>query len=370
MKRAISLAKKGGGHVHPNPMVGAIIVKGNKIVAQGYHKRFGDLHAERNAINQAIAKGIDLSDATLYVTLEPCCHLGKQGPCTQAIIDSGIKKVCVGSNDPNPLVNGKGIQILREHGIEVITGIDKKECDDLNKPFFHYITTCLPYVIIKTASTIDGKTSLHDGTSKWITNSKAREHVHYLRGTIPAVMTGINTVIKDDPLLNCRIQKKECKQPLRVVLDTNLKIPIDCNLVKTAGFYPLLVLCGPNAPEEKIAKLQQTGTMTERVPLGSDGKLDIEEVLRALARRNISGVMVESGGTLNASLLYGEKGCFANALISFYAPMIFGGKPGFIHTTFQGFETPSIEKAIRITKPRIRYFDDNMMAECEIIREQ
>ena len=195
MRMAIQLAKKGEGWVSPNPMVGAVIVKEDRVIGTGYHQRCGQPHAERNALASCTESP---KGASMYVTLEPCCHYGKNPPCTEAVIESGIKKVYVGSSDPNPLVAGNGIQILRDNGIEVIEGFLQKECDEINDIFFHFITTGTPYVIMKAASTADGKIASYSGDSKWITNEKSRAHSHLIRKRVSAILAGVNTVIADD----------------------------------------------------------------------------------------------------------------------------------------------------------------------------
>ena len=233
MRHAIELAKKGLGWTNPNPMVGAVIVKDGKIIGEGYHKKYGELHAETSALNNCTKSP---EGATIYVTLEPCCHHGKQPPCTEAIIKAGIKRVVIGSLDPNPLVSGKGMQILREHNIQVDNKlVCNRECIDMNYVFFHYIKEKLPYVIVKYAQTLDGKIATHNGLSKWITGEAARENVHMDRHRYSAIMVGINTVIKDDPMLNCRCKDIEKPHnPVRIVCDTRLRTPLDSRLVKTA----------------------------------------------------------------------------------------------------------------------------------------
>ena len=205
MYRALELAKKGTGAVNPNPLVGAVLVKDNRIIGEGYHEKYGQLHAERNAIADCYRRGENPAGAELYVTLEPCCHYGKTPPCTEAIIENKIVKVYVGSNDPNPLVDGGGIAVLRAHGIEVETGILKQECDALNEIFFHYIRTKRPFVLMKYAMTMDGKIATVTGDSKWITGEAARRQVHEDRNRCAAIMAGVGTVIADNPMLNCRL---------------------------------------------------------------------------------------------------------------------------------------------------------------------
>ena len=236
MERAIELAKKGAGWTSPNPLVGAVIVKEDRVIGEGYHKRYGGLHAEREAFSslKESAKG-----ATIYVTLEPCCHHGHQPPCTDAIIEHGISRVVIGSRDPNPLVSGKGAAILKEKGIEVVEDFMRKECDKLNPIFFHFIKTRLPFVTTKYAMTLDGKIATKTGASKWITSEKAREHVHKLRGRYSAIMAGIGTVLADDPMLNCRLEGAH--QPVRIIVDSSLRLPLDSQIVKTANEYRTIV---------------------------------------------------------------------------------------------------------------------------------
>ena len=239
MRRAIELAKKGGGYVHPNPLVGCVVVKDDEIIAEGYHEKYGEFHAERNALTrcQSETKG-----ASLYVTLEPCCHYGKTPPCTEIIIEKGIKKVFVGILDPNPLVAGKGVKILQDAGIEVEVGLCADEIHELNKVFLKYITTKRPYVIMKTAMTLDGKIAAFTGDSRWVTNEESRKMVHQLRGEMAGVIVGIGTVLADDPMLNVRLDGNH-HQPVRIVVDSNLRIPIDSQLVKTAKKYRTIVAC-------------------------------------------------------------------------------------------------------------------------------
>ena len=212
MLRAIQLAKKGEGWTNPNPMVGAVIVKDGKIIGEGYHKKYGELHAERNAIASLTESA---EGAVIYVTLEPCCHHGKTPPCTEAIIEQKNRKVVIGSRDPNPKVAGKGVQILRDHGVEVETGLLEEECLSLNEIFFHYITTKMPYVAMKYAMTLDGKIASFSGDSKWVTGEKAREHTHFLRKKYRGILVGIGTVLADDPMLHVRVEG--WKSPVRMV---------------------------------------------------------------------------------------------------------------------------------------------------------
>ena len=221
MQLALALARKGCGWVAPNPMVGAVIVKDGEIIGQGWHEKCGQPHAERNALASCTKSP---RGATMYVTLEPCCHTGRQPPCTDAILEAGIRRVVVGSGDPNPLVAGKGIQILRAHGIEVTENVLREECQRLNEVFFHYIRTKRPFVVMKYAMTLDGKIAAYTGASKWITGEKARNHVQEQRHRYSAIMAGVGTVLADDPLLTCRINGG--KNPIRIICDTNLRTPL------------------------------------------------------------------------------------------------------------------------------------------------
>ena len=236
MRRAIELAKKGIGAVNPNPLVGAVIVKDGRIIGEGYHRRYGELHAERDAFAHLTE---DAAGAEMYVTLEPCCHYGKQPPCVNAIIEHKISRVYVGSDDPNALVSGKGYQILRDAGIEVITHVLKEECDSLNPVFFHYIVNKTPYVVMKYAMTMDGKIATYSGKSKWITGEEARAHVMEQRNALTGIMVGSETVIKDDPSLTCRIEGG--RNPVRIICDSRLRISMDSQIVRTASEVPTIL---------------------------------------------------------------------------------------------------------------------------------
>lgn len=362
MQRAIELAKRGGGKVHPNPLVGAVIEKDGKIIAEGFHHEYGNLHAERDALKNAAEKNACVRGASLYVTLEPCCHTGKQPPCTQAIIDAGIKNVVIGSRDPNSLVNGKGVAQLENAGIKIFRDFMKAECDSLNEIFFYYITAKRPFVIVKYAQSADGKTSLSSGESKWITNESSREYVHYLRGTTAAVMCGIQTVLKDDPLLTCRIKGEELNQPVRIVLDTELKIPLESNLVKTANEVPLIIFtCSDSA---KKSALEEKGAKVIQIEK-KDSHIDILQVLKKLGEFSIDSVLVESGGSLNSSLFfYGkEKKCLVNKVLCFVAPKILGGINGTVHSPVQGIECSSLLSCVNLALKNVKTFSGDLLLE-------
>ena len=335
MRRAISLAKLGEGYAHPNPLVGAVIVKEGTIVGEGYHKKCGTLHAERNAFASLKCKE-DALHATMYVTLEPCAHYGRTPPCTEAIIEHGISKVIIGSRDPNPLVSGKGAKILREHGIEVIEDFLKEECDEINTIFFHYITKNIPYVFMKYAMTCDGKIATKTGQSQWISNEQSRQDVHFLRHRCMAILVGINTVLTDNPSLTSRCQinqdiesdfiKKEEYQvkplhPLRIVLDTHLRIPLDCQLVQTAKKMKTIVACGEESNEDKAKMLEEKGV--EVLHLKTDnGHLSLKQLINILGKRGIDSLLIEGGGTINESAIREE---IVDEVQLYLAPKIFGG---------------------------------------------
>lgn len=328
MRRAIELAKKGSGHVNPNPLVGAVIVRDGEIIGEGYHECYGQLHAERNAIANAKKRGNSLEGSTIYVTLEPCCHYGKTPPCTEAIIEEKIARVVVGSDDPNPLVSCKGFQMLREKGIEVIPHFLKEECDAMNHVFFHYIRTGTPYVAMKYAMTMDGKIACYTGDSKWVTGEESRAHVQTLRNHYKGIMAGIGTVLADDPMLNCRIEGG--RDPIRIIADSHLRIPMDSQLVRTAGQQPLIVACLPDADEEKAAQLQEKGVEVLRIPGVTTADITEEQkevislpvLMKELGARKIDGILLEGGGQLNESAL---QAGIVDRIYCYIAPKIFGG---------------------------------------------
>ena len=328
MRRAIELAKKGSGHVNPNPLVGAVIVRDGEIIGEGYHECYGQLHAERNAIANAKKRGNSLEGSTIYVTLEPCCHYGKTPPCTEAIIEEKIARVVVGSDDPNPLVSGKGFQMLREKGIEVIPHFLKEECDPMNHVFFHYIRTGTPYVAMKYAMTMDGKIACYTGDSKWVTGEESRAHVQTLRNHYKGIMAGIGTVLADDPMLNCRIEGG--RDPIRIIADSHLRIPMDSQLVRTAGQQSLIVACLPDADEEKAVQLQEKGVEVLRIPGVTTADITEEQkevislpvLMKELGARKIDGILLEGGGQLNESAL---QAGIVDRIYCYIAPKIFGG---------------------------------------------
>ena len=323
MERAIELAKKGIGAVNPNPLVGAVLVKDDRVIGEGYHAKYGDLHAERQAFKDANDRGENIEDAELYVTMEPCSHEGKQPPCSRAIIAEGIKRVYIGSNDPNPLVNGNGVWELRTAGIEVITGCMKEECDELNTVFFHYITKNIPYVVYKYAMTLDGKTSTSTSKSKWISCEDSRKLVQSIRNEYMGIMVGIGTVLEDDPSLMCH--DEEGRNPIRIIVDSDLRIPMDSQIVKTAGevkTYVASLSDNEKKNRQKIRELKDVGIGTLLIPSDGEGHIDLNNLMIQLGKMKIDGILLEGGGGLAFSMI--EKG-YVDEIRAFIAPKIFGG---------------------------------------------
>ena len=354
MRRAIELAKRGTGFVNPNPLVGAVIARNGEIIGEGYHARYGEPHAERNALRDC--KG-DPRGAVMYVTLEPCCHTGKQPLCTDAIIDSGIAKVFVGSDDPNALVSGRGIEELEEAGIEVVHSFLKEECDALNPIFFHYITTGTPYVIMKIAMTADGKTATRAGLSRWITGEESRYHVHETRKRCAAVMIGIGTVLADDPTLTCRIEHPS--NPVRVICDSNLQIPMDCKLVATAKDIPTYIAaCNPDKRKKEL--LEKRGVHVLEI-ISTDGRVNLKSLMRKLGSLGIDSVLLEGGAALHEAAL--RAGIVQHVQV-YIAPKMFGGVSA--KSAVGGLGVYEVNEAYQLTRPTITQFGDDVLLEFDV----
>ena len=354
MRRAIELAKKARGFTSPNPMVGAVIVKDGRIIGEGYHERYGQLHAERNALASCKESP---EGAVMYVTLEPCCHYGKTPPCTEAIIEAGIRKVVIGSRDPNPKVSGKGAKQLRKAGIEVEEDFLRTECDALNPVFFHYISTGTPYVVLKYAMTADGKIASHTGKSKWITGEKARNHVHQLRHWYSGIMVGIDTVLADDPMLNCRIES--LRSPVRIVCDSKLRIPLDSKLCKSAQEYPLIIACAREDAYRK-KELEKLGAEVLCLP-GADGRVSLPDLMKELGRRQIDSVLVEGGAALNSSVIQAGlvKKCYV-----YIGGKILGGTEAKGPVGGEGADSP--DTGLQLEKPKVTVFENDVLLEYDV----
>lgn len=317
MKRAIELAYKGAGYVSPNPMVGAVIVKNGKIIGEGYHQQYGSNHAEVNAFLNAVE---DVTGAEMYVTLEPCSHYGHTPPCAKTIVDKKIKKVYIGSHDPNPKVAGKGIEILKSGGVEVETGVMENECNKINPIFFKYITTKEPYVVLKSAITLDGKIAAYTGDSKWVTNESSRQLVQMLRHNLKAIMVGINTVLADNPRLNCRIENGV--NPIRIIVDSKLRIPLDANVLKLNNTDKCIIATTNYCDKEKKDQLIKMGINVIETN-SNDGQVNLKELMTILGELKIDSILLEGGGSLNYSMLNEN---LVDKAMFFIAPKIIGGK--------------------------------------------
>ncbi|MEF9917356.1 MAG: bifunctional diaminohydroxyphosphoribosylaminopyrimidine deaminase/5-amino-6-(5-phosphoribosylamino)uracil reductase RibD [Lachnospiraceae bacterium] len=354
MKLALELAKKGCGWTAPNPLVGAVIVKNDEIIGTGWHQSYGQSHAERNALADCkeSTKG-----ATLYVTLEPCCHYGKTPPCTEAILESGITTVVIGSHDPNPLVAGKGITILREHGMKVVEGILQSECEKLNQVFFHFIHTGRPFVVMKYAMTMDGKIATCTGASKWITGEESRHQVQLDRHRYSAIMVGSGTVLADDPLLTCRLEHG--KNPIRIICDTQLRTPFNSQIVKTASQIPTLIATACT-DEEKLHLFRQSGCKLLIIPT-KDKHLDLNVLMSELGKLKIDSILLEGGGILNWSALESH---IVQKIQCYIAPKLFGGFDAKSPISGRGVPTPN--EAYMLTNTTITQIGNDYLLESEV----
>ena len=370
MQRAIELARRGAGFVNPNPMVGCVVVKNDTVITEGYHEYYGGFHAERNALTNCTS---DCKDATLYVTLEPCCHYGKTPPCTEIIIEKGIKKVVVGLLDPNPLVSGKGISILQNSGIEVVSGVEEDKIKDLNKVFLKYIKTKRPYVLLKTAMTLDGKIASYTGDSRWITNEKSRKLVHKLRSEMMGIVAGIGTVKSDNPMLNCRLecqqttdngQQLNIHQPIRIIVDTKASISLESNIVKTANEYRTILAVGQqttdNRQQTKINELKSLNVDILYCE-EKDGHVDIDDLMNKLGHKGIDSLLLEGGSCLNAAFL--QAGC-VDEVYAFIAPKIIGGEHSKSPIGGQGIEL--MKDAITFDKVEIEQIENDILIKGKI----
>lgn len=349
MRRAIELAQRGIPWTSPNPLVGAVIVKDGRIIGEGYHARCGDLHAERNALANCTE---DPRGATIYVTLEPCCHHGRTPPCTQALIERGIGRVVVGSRDPNPKVAGGGIRTLRDAGIAVEEDFMREECDAFNTIFFHYITTKTPYTALKYAMTADGKIATVTGASRWITNEDARRHVHTLRSRYRAILVGIDTAIADDPMLNCRIDGG--RNPIRIVCDSKLRISESAHLCATARDIPTIVACA--APDAEKRRVLENMGVEVLVLRGADGRVDLRALVEELGRREIDSLLIEGGSAIHYSALHAG---IVQRIYAYIGAKAFGGAEA--KSPVGGAGTERVEDAFALCAPKITPFGSDVL---------
>jgi diaminohydroxyphosphoribosylaminopyrimidine deaminase/5-amino-6-(5-phosphoribosylamino)uracil reductase len=352
MRRALRLARRGYGKTSPNPMVGALLVRSGRIIGYGWHHRAGESHAEIEALNDARSKGNSIQGATLYVTLEPCSTQGRTPPCTAAIIQAGIRRVVAGATDPNPKHRGKGFRILGRAGIEVTTGVRGKECSRLNEAFNHWVVYRTPFVLTKAAMTLDGKIAAASGESKWITGEAARGFGMRLRLGADAILVGINTVLADDPSLTVRVTRRERgasksgaqrqspKRLRRIVLDTHARTPPGAKVVTDADSMLTTIVVSRSAPRSRVAQLSKRVQVLvaptvgsrpaadsvkkqSRLRPGGGERIDLKWLLRKLGAENVTSLLVEGGGEINASFLMSG---LAQRIAFFYAPKILGGR--------------------------------------------
>lgn len=374
MRRAIELAGRAVGHTNPNPLVGAVIVKDGHIIGEGYHRQIGSLHAERNALANCTQSP---EGATIYVTLEPCCHYGKTPPCTEAIIENKLAKVVIGSRDPNPKVAGKGVIALREAGIEVIENYLREECDAVNPVFFQYIREKQPYVALKYAMTADGKIATKTGDSMWITGEESRKSVQVLRNYYKGIMVGIGTVLADDPMLTCRMETPVCedydeekdsagyygRNPIRIVCDSHLQIPPDSRLCNSTELAPVIVAClepENEQAEEKMKTLQEKGVQV-MVVHSQDGHIDVRELMTRLGEQGIDGILVEGGGTLNEALI---KAGLVHHIYAYVGAQIFGGVSSY--TPVSGVGVEKVADSLKLTNPKVRVIEQDVLIEYDV----
>lgn len=319
MRRVIELARKGEGGTSPNPLVGSVIVKNGKLIGEGYHKKAGLPHAEIMALRRA---GSRAKGAALWVNLEPCVHHGRTPPCTDAIISSGIKQVFVGIQDPNPLVRGKGIRRLRLAGIKVVSGILRKDCERQNEVFDKFIRTNMPFVILKSAVSLDGKIATRARESKWISSPQSRRIVHELRNQVDAVMVGAGTVVKDDPQLTPRLKNTRENPPVRVILDNEHIVSARAKVFQDAQTHPVIYCATKNLPRAKEMKLKRMGVQILKLQ-EKQGGIHLKQLMNKLGAMGITSILAEGGGEINASLL---REHVADKIMLFVAPIIIGGR--------------------------------------------
>ena len=354
MRMAIREARKGQGRTSPNPCVGAVIVRDGQVVGKGYHRKAGEAHAEINAL---AAAGREAHGAVMYVTLEPCNHQGKTPPCTQAVLKAGIRRVVVGMKDPNPGVVGGGCEYLAAHGVEVESGLLEGACRALNYPFIKFSRTRMPWVVMKAGMSLDARITYQPGQSGWITGEEARLHSHGLRDRFDAIMIGVETALIDDPSLTTRLPNGQGRDPLRVVLDSTLRLSPEARMLSQQSTADTLIFCGPEAPSSQKRKLEEAGAVVVRMENESQGRLDLQEVLATLAKREILSVLVEGGATLHGSLL---RQNLVDQLFFYVAPFIIGdgGTP-----LVRGYEINSADEALRLARQRVTRLGDDLLIE-------
>ncbi|MDY0295270.1 MAG: bifunctional diaminohydroxyphosphoribosylaminopyrimidine deaminase/5-amino-6-(5-phosphoribosylamino)uracil reductase RibD [Acholeplasmataceae bacterium] len=352
MQKAIDLAEKGKGFVNPNPLVGAVIVKNGKIIGEGYHECFGQAHAEVNAFLNATE---DVEGADMYVTLEPCSHYGKTPPCALKIIEKKIKRVFISQLDPNPLVNSKGVKLLKDAGIEVTSGILEDQSRKQNEIFLKYIQEKVPFVAMKYAMTLDGKIATKSKDSKWITNEKSRAYVHELRNQYMAILVGANTVIADDPHLDTRRENQVSRNPIRIIIDPDLSIPLNSYLIQTARTQPTWIVTSLEQDDKKIKLYEDLGVKMIMKPTTP---LDLKDLMKTLGELKIDSLLIEGGSYVHAKAL--ESG-IVDKVYAFIAPKIIGGKDALSPIGGDGMDL--MRDAYQLKNVTYHTFDEDILIE-------
>lgn len=352
MTLALEEAVKGQGYVSPNPMVGAIVVKDGQVVGRGYHQAVGGPHAEVHALDDAGEKSVG---STLYVTLEPCNHQGRTPPCTEKIIQSGIKRVVVAMADPNPDVKGGGNHYLMAQGIEVVCGIQEQAASALNESFIKYSQTKQPFVVLKMAATLDGRIATKTGDSRWVTGALARERVHHLRHALDAIMVGVGTIKADDPQLTTRLGGATGIDPIRFVIDTQLSTPENATVIKQHSKAPTYLVCGETAPLERRNRLADAGAQLLEAPL-HNGRIDLTALMPLLGRMGVTSLMIEGGAQMADSALRAE---IVDKVVFFYAPKILGGSDGMPMLNGKGPEL--MKEALPVQEIKVECVGEDIM---------
>jgi diaminohydroxyphosphoribosylaminopyrimidine deaminase / 5-amino-6-(5-phosphoribosylamino)uracil reductase len=373
MKLALRLARRGYGATSPNPMVGAVLVKRGKIIGRGWHRKAGMPHAEIEALRDPQKNNFNPRGATLFVTLEPCCTHGRTPPCTDAIIAAGIKRVVIGATDPNPQHAGKGFKILQRAGIKFVHGILADDCARMNEAFNHWIVHRTPFVTVKAAMTLDGKIATAGGESKWITGEKARAHGQKLRQGSDAILIGVNTILADNPSLTARSQKSEVrsqnKNPRlrRIILDSRARTPLTAKVVTDEFAALTAIVVGKHAPKKRVAALaRRVKVIVAPLKKTANGKrqsaIDLRWMLKKLGTENVTSLLVEGGGEVNASFLLGG---FAQRVAFFYAPKILGGRDA--KKAVAGDGAKSLSEVVRLREVEWRRLGDDLLLTARVV---
>ncbi len=349
MRHALTLAERGRGRTSPNPVVGAVIVKDGRIIGEGWHQKCGENHAEINAFQNARDRGESVEGAEMYVTLEPCSHYGRTPPCAKAIIEKKIKKTYIGLLDPNPLVAGRGVRMLKDAGIQVETGILEPQCRRINEIFLKYITEKRPFVVMKTAMTLDGKIAAHTGDSKWVSGDASRQMVQQMRNSLTGIMAGIGTVLADDPQLTCRLPGG--RDPIRIIVDSHLSIPLEAKVLKDENY---VIAATEDCDPEKRGKLGEQVLITRT----KDHKVDLDHLMELLGERGIDSILLEGGGGLNESAL---RAGIVDRAVTFIAPKFIGGKDAKTPVEGQGLE--AMAQAIQLKNMEIARIGEDLLVQ-------